>query len=315
MLHKHSHRNEHGVRSGQSTLRNVALTGLGLNLLLFAIKLAAGVIGYSYALVADSFHSLSDCSSDLAVLIGLRMWTKPPDAAHPHGHRRIETVVSILIGVILLAAGVRLAAGGIGRIVEGVGRRPRLIALAVALISVFSKEMLYRWGAAIGKKHASKATVANALHHRSDALSSLPVPFAVITVYFFPQWVIADSVVAVIVALLITYTAVMIILPAVKELIDTSASDAECASIERLALSVKGVRGVHGLRTRYMGSRIAVDLHITVDGDMDVRTGHDLSEEVKDRITSEGPNVVDVVVHIEPSGAEGQSPQPGEAGD
>jgi cation diffusion facilitator family transporter len=162
------------------------------------------------------------------------------------------------------------------------------------------KEFLYHWTVVIGKKIKSTALIANAWHHRSDALSSIPAFIAVIISSFFPQYAFVDSVGAVIVAIFIFKVTWDITKPAFMILIDSGASQKEINEIERIALTVKGVKSVHKIRTRKITDNYCIDLHIQVDGSMDVVKGHNISEEVKAQLIRNGPDIIDVVVHLEP---------------
>ncbi len=282
-------------------VKRVTWGALAANVVISAAKLAAGIFGHSQALVADSVHSMSDSVTDVAVLVGVRYWSAPADANHPHGHRRIETLITAAIGLLLFAV-----AGGIvyHAIVtlhqedEGV---PGWVAFAAALVSIAGKEGLYRWTAAVGRRIRSPAVVANAWHHRSDGLSSVPAALAVLAARLLgPEWVFIDHVGAVVVSLFILRAAWRIVRPALGELVDVGAPREEREQVQRIAEATAGVRAVHKLRTRYSGSGLEVDLHVKVDPELSVREGHDISEDVKRRLIAEGPGVLDVVVHLEP---------------
>lgn len=291
-----------GREPGARTVRNVAWLSLGVNVLLSGFKLAAGLIGRSQAVVADSVHSLSDAVTDVAILVGVRYWSAPADETHPHGHGRIETLVTLLISALLAAAAVLLAHNAIVTLEERHAQAPRLVALVAALISIAGKEALYRWSVAVGRRARSPALIANAWHHRSDALSSVPAALAVLVARIHPSWAFVDHVGAIVVSLIILQAAWRIGWPALQELADAGAGRETRRRIEDLARSTPGVEKVHAVRTRRMGSGIAVDLHVLVDGGISVRRGHDISERVKARLLAEGPDLVDVVVHVEPLG-------------
>ena len=286
-----------------ATVRRVTVAGLIVNLLLAVGKGAAGVVGQSQAVVADGVHSLSDLTSDIAVLIGMRYWSEPADAEHPHGHRRIETLVSLFIGGLLAV----VALGLIHEALEDLGRAERVvpgwIAFAAALVSIVAKEILYRWTARAGKRARSSALAANAWHHRTDALSSIPAALAVAGAQVVPEWWFLDAVGTVVVSFLILQGAVGVALPAARQCVDTAAPRADRDAILRITEATSGVMSVHRLRTRYLGPDLGVDLHVTVSGELTVRQGHDIAELVKSRIIGEGPDVVDVEVHIEPEEA------------
>jgi len=281
-------------------VRRVTWIGLGVNLLLAALKTACGVIGASQALVADAVHSLSDSATDLAVLIGVRYWYAPADEGHPHGHRRIETIVTAAIALALAAVAAGLVWTALTTLKEQHAAPPGWIALAAALLSITVKEIIYRRTAAVGRQIRSPALIANAWHHRSDALSSIPVVLVVAGAKINPAWAFLDHVGAVVVAIFILGAARRIGWPALQQLVDAGAPEEVRDRIRRIALSVGPVCHVHALRTRYIGPGLAVDLHVQVDGNLTVREGHDVSEQVKQRLLDEGPYLVDVVVHLEP---------------
>jgi cation diffusion facilitator family transporter len=254
--------------------------------------------------VADAVHTISDCSTDVAILVGVRYWTKPPDAEHPHGHRRIETLVTIGIAALLAGVGLGLAFTALVRLSRDTTEVPEWIALGAALVSIITKEALYRWNVRVGRRIRSTALVANAWHHRSDALSSLPVAVAVAAAAIHPAWAFLDSVGAIIVSVFILKAAWGLGRPALGELVDTGAPREQRGQIERIVRATEGVASVHAIRTRYSGPGLHVDLHIQVDGDLTVREGHHIAGRVKHRLLAEGPDIIDVVVHIEPDDPE-----------
>lgn len=289
-----------GERTAQSRVRTVGWVGLVVNLLLAAAKAAAGVLGHSQAVLADAVHSLSDTVTDVAVILGVRFWSAPADENHPHGHGRIETLITVIIG--LAVGGVALGMG-----IEAVrGLRshstalPSTIALVAALGSILVKEVLYRWTAMVGREVRSPALVANAWHHRSDAISSVPAAAAVAVSLIAPQWAVVDRVGAVIVCLLILQVAWRILRPALDQLVDAGAPADDRLRIESLALEVDGVEAAHAVRTRYVGASLAVDLHVEVDGGLSVAEGHQIALAVRRRLVRDGPNVADALVQIEP---------------
>ena len=284
-----------------SEISRVTWSGLFVNLLLSGIKFAGGILGASQAVVADAVHSLSDCSTDVAILVGVRYWSQPADQDHPHGHRRIETFVTLLIGASLAALALVLGYRALATLHTNHVSEPGWSAFFAALISIIVKETLYRWTAYKGMRLKSSALVANAWHHRSDAMSSIPAALAVAAVKLNPRWGYLDHIGAIIVALLILQAAWKIARPAIDKLLDRAAPEEVQKQIERIALETSGVKLVHALRTRYIGcSGLAVDLHIKVNANMPVKDGHDISEDVKNRLVKEGPDVLDVIVHLEP---------------
>jgi cation diffusion facilitator family transporter len=201
--------------------QNLKLTNIGLSVL----KFAAGYFGRSQALIADAIHSLTDTTTDVAVIAGSHYWSRPPDENHPYGHRRLETLVTAFIGIMLVAAGIGVGWEAISTLHKKQAAPPGWIAFYAAMASMVTKEILYRWTAAAGKKIKSPALAANAWHHRTDAISSLPVLIAVGGALIFPSWSFLDRVGAVIVSIFILHAAMKIIWPAVSELIDAGAPE------------------------------------------------------------------------------------------
>lgn len=283
-----------------ASMRRVTWAGLGLNLGLSAVKLAGGILAHGQAVVADGVHSLTDISTDIGVLVGMKHWRRPADESHPHGHRRLELIITLGIGAVLLAVG----AGLLWRAVRALGtpaERPGWLALAVAVVAVFSKEVIYRWSVAVGRRLKCMPLVANAWHHRSDALSSLPVVVAVAGALAGPEWIILDRLGAMLVSVFIFHAALKLMWEPLTKLTDAAASEKMQRDIRSCALATPGVGSIHELRTRYLGgSSLAVDLHIQVQGDMSVRRGHEVAELVEDRLLDQIDEVVDVVVHLEP---------------
>jgi cation diffusion facilitator family transporter len=286
----------------EQTVKRVTWVSLAVNLGLAAVKFIGGVAGSSQAVVADAVHSLSDVSTDLAILIGIRYWMKPADDGHPHGHRRLETFVTLSIGLILAGVATGILWNGLKTLHNRPETSPGWIALIAAGLSILVKESLFRWTLAKGRLVQSSPLIANAWHHRSDALSSVPALLAVSGAMISPAWSFLDQLGAVVVSLFIYQAAFKIANPAFQKLIDSSAPPETVARIRSLACETPGVDSVHNIRTRYSGcSCLEVDLHIEVDGQLSVEVGHEISEQVKERLIQSNLNVHDVVVHLEPS--------------
>lgn len=287
------------MSSRVSDIRFAGWIGLLVNLVLAAAKLVAGVLGHSQAVVADAIHSLSDTVTDVALILGVRYWSAPADERHPHGHRRFETLITVFIGLMVAAAAV-----GIGwEAISSFGRPshpPSILALIASLVSIGTKEALYRWSVKVGRQTGSSALVANAWHHRTDALSSIPVAVAVAIAMLDHRLAVVDQIGALVVSVFVLHAAIRIIRPALDELVDAGAPSAHRKELERLALDVDGVRAAHALRTRYIGSELAVDVHVEVDADLSVADGYDIARRVKRDLLQRGPDVADVIVQIEP---------------
>ena len=281
-------------------VKKITIAGIFTNISLALLKLAFGLIGSSQAVVADAIHSLSDMSTDFAILFGLRFWSKPADENHPYGHKRIETIISALIGLILVLVAFAIAYNALTTLNEIDVKKPEAIALYAAFISIIAKEILYRKTLYVGKKTKSPATIANAWHHRSDALSSIPVFLAVLAAVINPSWAIVDHIGALIVSIFIVLAGLRIILPALTELCDSGVPETVKDQIFSIAINVNNVKNVHAIRYRKMASEIFVDLHVMVDSGMSVYEGHEIAKRVKNEIIDTLVEVVDVTVHIEP---------------
>jgi cation diffusion facilitator family transporter len=290
----------------QSDIRRVTLIGLAANVLLCGVKLAAGVLGHSQAVVADAVHSASDVATDVGVLIGARYWSEPPDPEHPYGHGRVETFVALGLALGLAAVATGLVVSAIRALEVRHTTHPGWIAFAAAVLSLLVKEALYRWTVRRGAALKSAAMIANAWHHRSDAFSSIPAAAAVAIARLAPSWGFVDHVGSVVVSVFIIGAAWRIGAGAFQHLIDRGAPPGHLAELDRLARAVDGVRCVHGIRTRHLGSGWSVDLHVLVDAELPVRVGHDIATRVHDRLIASGPDVLDVVVHTEPAPASGR---------
>jgi len=286
--------------SNAGTVRMIGSICLLCNLLLAAIKIAAGLAGNSQGVAADGVHTLSDALTDIVLVTGTLFWGRPPDQSHPYGHRRIETLVTGLIGAALLAAALGIGWQALQRLHEGPQAPPGMIALAAALLSIVVKEAMYRWASTAGRHLKSTALSANAWHQRSDALSSIPVAAAVAANRLAPSLWFLDSVAALLVAVLITKVAWDICRPALRELADEGADARQVQHITALAMQVAGVRQVHAVRTRSVAGSILVDLHVLVDPCLSVHEGHEIAREVERRLLDDGPDIVDALVHIEP---------------
>jgi cation diffusion facilitator family transporter len=286
-------------------VRRITWIGFVINILLSGLKLAAGYFGQSQALIADAIHSLTDTTTDLAVIAGSHYWSRPPDVGHPYGHRRLETLITVFIGLMLAAAGIGIGWRAVSTLHENQALTPGWFALGAALVSILVKEALYRWTAAAGKKIRSPALAANAWHHRSDAISSLPVLVTVGGAFIFPSWSFLDHVGAVIVSIFILHAALKITWPGVSELVDSGAPEEIQKKIVEISCSHRGVREIHKVRTRYISSSIQVDMHIVVDGSITVRDGHAIADEVESHIIAEIPEILDVVIHVDPPDAAG----------
>ena len=285
-------------------IRKVTWGGMAVNISLAGIKFLVGFLGASQAVIADAVHSLSDMTTDIAVILGVRFWSAPPDKGHPYGHQRIEALVTMAIGLALASVAVGLGYNSLATIHDDHIQEIGWVAIIGPILSILGKEALYQWTVYVGVQVKSTAVIANAWHHRSDALSSIPALIAVVVAALYPDWGFVDHIGAVIIAVFILKVSWDIIVPALKELSDAGASLKTQQQIGDLTMMVKGVKSVHAIRTRTFGSRLHIDLHILVDPELSVRAGHSISEDVKQHLLQQGPDVLDVVVHLEPYDAD-----------
>ncbi len=281
-------------------IRSITLWGILVNCLLFVLKLFSGLIIKSSALIADGVHSLSDLATDFIVLAGTRISNRPPDEAHPYGHKRFETLATQVVGLILLIVGFGFIWKASAAIFRGDMNFPGWIMLAVAGISVVSKEILFILTRRISRETHSTALYANAWHHRSDSLSSLAVLFGGVASLL--GWGHADHVATVIVGLMIVGVAGKILYEGLIEITEHSADKESIETVHRILSKEQDVLDWHALRTRRVGGELFIDLHLLVDPEMSVRDSHVICERVEERIDRELTKPVNVLIHIEPHG-------------
>lgn len=281
-------------------VRRTTWVGLMSNIFLAAVKICAGVFGRSQVLIADGIHSISDLVTDLALLLGTMFWDRPPDEDHPHGHRRIETLITVAIGLLLAIVGLSMGIDAILHFKQPRVQHAGFLALSAASVSVVVKESLYRWTHRQAQKAHSPALEANAWHHRSDAFTSITAVIAVGTEMAHPQLAWVDRLGVLIVCIFILKAAWEIFHPALQQLVDAGAPPQIQEELAKMALQVHGVHSAHALRTRYLGPLLAVDLHIEVNGTLSVREGYEIAREVRQLLVSQGPGVADVIVQVEP---------------
>ncbi len=282
-------------------IQHITVIGLAANVVLSIIKFLIGFFGNSQAVVADALHSFSDTSSDLVILFGVRYWTAPPDADHPYGHYRIESCVSVIIGLILILVACGIGYSGINALIHSHRTTLSPIVIIGPILSIVIKEILYRATYTIGVRINSSSLKANAWHHRTDALSSIPVLMAVTASLIDPRLAFLDQVSAIIVSAFIIKVGLEILYTNINDLLDTSIPEAKIKAIQTMITRINGVKGVHQIRTRKLGNCIYIDLHLEVDGCMSVNQGHEIAETVKQTLIASSPLIIDVMVHIEPA--------------
>jgi cation diffusion facilitator family transporter len=269
-------------------------------LFLIAAKLGLGIVGRSQALIADGIHSITDLFSDGMAYFGLIYGRKEADSNHPFGHGKIDTLMSMLIGTMMVMAGLWIIIGSIEDLVAGEGSIPNYLAVVGAIASIVIKEGLFQYSYLVGKRIRSQSIVANAWHHRSDAISSVAALLGILPALFNPDLYFFDIIAAMIVAALIIKLGVDIIVPAFKSASDIAPDNEKLDDISSLAKSIDGVIGVHDVRARYYADQLYVEMHVVVDGDLTVRQGHKIAVEVRRRLREDKDIVMDAIVHIDP---------------
>ena len=290
----------------------VTWIGLVVNIVLTAFKYLAGFLGHSGAMIADATHSLSDLITDVVVILGFRIVSKPADHGHDYGHGKVETLLAAICGFFLLAAGLGILWSGAcsiwGVLRGGVIARPGAIAFAAAVLSVVSKEILYWYTLKAGNALNSPAIIAKAWDHRSDAFSSIGTTVGIGGAMLLGErWRVLDPVAAVVVSVFIVRVAVPIIRESLDELLEASL-DHEC---ERRIRSIiernDDVSGCHKLRTRKIGANMAVDVHVVVRRDLSLVEAHEIADAIEDALRKEFGRETFVTLHVEPDAQSGAS--------
>jgi len=278
--------------------QRVTLVSVAWNLILAIAQIIVGFVGNSQALLADGMHTLSDLVTDFMVLYGLKHGKKAADEEHPYGHARIETAVTLILGIMLFGVGAGIAISAGTRLLSATAFVvPSAVTLWVAIATLAVKEGLYHYTLRTAKRYNSSMLRANAWHHRSDAVSSLIVAAGIGG--SLVGFAYLDSIAAAIVAIMVAKIGVQLSWQALNELIDTGLAAEDLAAIRAGILAVNGVRALHLLRTRRVGGQALVDVHIIVDPAISVSEGHQISEQVRRVLIAERDEVADVMVHID----------------
>lgn len=289
----------------EKEIYKVTLTGSVVNALLIVLKFIAGFVGRSSAMVADAVHSLSDFISDIIVLVFVNIAGRPKDKGHDYGHGKFETLATMIIGILLIGAGIGLMINGIETVISSLNgetlERPTMLALVVAVVSIVSKEWLYHYTVRSGKKLDSQAVIANAWHHRSDAVSSLGTLVGIAGAMFLgDRWRILDPIAALGVSILIIKSGYDIVKPCISELLEASLPEDKEREIINLVTAVPGIEYVHNLRTRRIGNGIAVDLHAKMAGGLTLTEAHEKATAAENAIRSRFGNNSIINIHMEP---------------
>ena len=290
----------------QKQIYKVTLAGGAVNVILLAFKFVAGILGHSAAMIADAIHSLSDFVTDLIVLIFVHISGKPQDKSHDYGHGKYETLALILIGIALMIVAVGIFYNGAIRIAAWYNgeelQAPGMLALWAAVVSIVLKELTYRYTIRYARKLESTALEANAWHHRSDALSSIGTAVGIGgAVLLGKRWTVLDPIASIIVGAFIVKVSVDLILRGMRDLMEHSLPDEIEDEIMQIAQSEPDVIEPHDLRTRRIGNRYAIELHILMNGDITLTKAHDHADSIERQLKERFGQNTHVAIHMEPT--------------
>lgn len=285
----------------KKTAMRVSAVTIVWNVILSIFKLIAGIVGHSGAMISDAVHSASDVFSTIIVILGINIASRQSDDDHQYGHDRLECVAAILLAVVLFATGIGIGIGGINKIITGTTGKdeiPGMIALLAAVASILVKESMFWYTRSAAKKINSGALMADAWHHRSDALSSIGALIGIGGARLgFP---VLDPIASVIICVFIVKAAYDIFKDAVDKMVDKSCDEETEEKMRQLIKEQTGVLKVDVLRTRLFGAKIYVDIEIAADGDITLREGHEIAQVVHDKVEEEFPLVKHCMVHVNP---------------
>ena len=292
--------------SREKGIYKVTIVGSIVNFLLLVFKFFAGIAGHSAAMLADAVHSLSDFITDIVVIVFVRIAGKPEDKGHDYGHGKYETLATAIIGLLLLCVGFGIFWNGASSIYTflrgGQLESPGVVALVAALVSIVSKEILYQYTVIQGKKLNSQAVIANAWHHRSDALSSIGTAIGIGgAILLGDHWRVLDPVAAVVVSFFIMKVSVRLLIPSVDELLEKSLPEDVENEIEQTVLAFPGVSQPHHLRTRRIGNYYAIELHVRMDGKITLEEAHSTATAIENKLKEMFGKGTHVGIHVEPT--------------
>lgn len=290
----------------EKEIYKVTIIGSIANAILVIFKFIAGIMANSAAMLADAVHSLSDFITDVIVLVFVKISNRPKDKSHDYGHGKFETLATLIIGVALLFVGVMIFYNGAIKIYEclWLGVRlesPGMLAFWAAIVSILVKEIVYQYTVRKGRRLNSQAVVANAWHHRSDALSSVGTALGIGGAIFLGErWRILDPIAAVVVSMFIIGMAMKLFIHSLNELLEKSLPDEVEDEIVAIAESFEMVKNVHDIRTRGIGSSIAVEMHVMMDGSLTLKETHDTTEAIEKKLRGKFGEKTHIAIHVEP---------------
>ena len=283
----------------------VTIAGSIINVLLLVLKFAAGILGHSAAMIADAIHSLTDFATDVVVLVFVKLGNKPMDKDHDYGHGKYETLATAIIGISLFAVGMMICWSGLVKTYQALCgeqlQQPGIVALVAAVLSIVMKEWAYQFTVKAGRKYHSEAVVANAWHHRSDALSSIGTMLGIGgAILLGDHWAVLDPLAAIVVSVFIIKAAWSLVMQSVKELTDASLSEKEEDEILKTASEEEGVGEIHNLRTRRIGNNIAIEMHVRMPGSLSLYAAHEHATAIEQRLKQKYGADTHVGIHLEP---------------
>lgn len=283
----------------------VTIYGGLVNLALLSLKLIAGIIGHSAAMIADAIHSISDFVTDIIVILFVRISGKPQDESHNYGHGKFETLATAIIGITLLFVGFGILYNSVRSIIDVCRGQelsaPSILAFVAALISIITKELLYQYTVFKGKRLNSQAVIANAWHHRSDAFSSIGTLIGIGgSIFLGAKWRVLDPISALIVSLFIMRVAIRLVKPSIDELLERSLPKNIENRVLEIILSQPEVSSPHHLRTRRIGNEIAIEVHIRMNGAMTLNDAHETTKKIERALKDEYGPKTHIGIHMEP---------------
>ena len=283
----------------------VTLVGFVANFFLSIGKFVAGIVGNSGAMIADAVHSISDFVTDIIVLFFVKISSKPKDECHDYGHGKYETLAAVIIGLLLAVVGIEIFISSVKTIVAFIRgeqiAQPELIALLAAAISILVKEGLFQYTKCVGKSVNSSVVVANAWHHRSDALSSIGTLIGIGGAYFLgKKWVVLDPIAAIFVSILICKVAYDLFIPGIQELLERSLPKETEDEILKIVCQDPLISNPHNLKTRKIGANIAIEIHVRIPAETTVAVAHDKTDEIERNLRNVYGEKTQVIIHVEP---------------
>ncbi len=294
-------------KAREKEIYKVTIIGGFANAILVIFKFVAGILANSAAMLADAVHSLSDFITDVIVLVFVKISNRPKDKSHDYGHGKFETLATLIIGVALLFVGVMIFYNGAVAIYGSVWcgeqlESPGMLALWAAIASILIKEIVYQYTVRKGRRLNSQAVVANAWHHRSDALSSVGTALGIGGAIFLgDRWRILDPIAAVVVSVFILSVATKLFVRSLNELLEKSLPDDVENEIVAIVESFEMVKNVHDIRTRGIGNNIAVEMHVLMDGSLTLKETHDTTEAIEEKLREKFGEKTHIAIHVEPA--------------